>query len=89
MNAFLCERYKDYTCPCSFLGVSSIKEHVLNLWAFFLCDLENRFPKLHGGLLGFFNLKNTGSKISVDSIDEMISGTPFITNDISQLSFSV
>jgi len=89
MNAFLCGGHKDYTCPYSFLREISIKEHVPNLWAFFLGDLENWFLKLFGGQLEFFNLKNTGSKISVNNIDGMISGIPFITDDISQLSFSV
>ena len=89
MNAFLCGGHNDYTYTYNFLGASSIKEHVPNLWAFFLYDLENRFPKLHGGQLGFFNMKNTGSNISVNNIDGMISGIPFITDDISQLSFSV
>ena len=89
MNAFLHGGHKDYTCPCSFLRESSINEHVSNLWTFFLYDLENQFPKLHGGQLGFFTLKNIGSKISVDNIDGMIGGIIFITDDISQLSFSI
>ncbi len=89
MNAFLCGGHKDYAYPCSFLRASSIKEHVPNLWAFFLCDLANWFLKLRGGQLGFLNLKNTSSKISVNNIYGMISGILFITDDVSQLIFSV
>ena len=89
MNAFLCGGHKDYTYPYSFIRASSIKEHVPNLWAFFLYDLANWAFKLHGGHRIFFNLKNTSSKISVDSTAGMISGIPFIADDISQLSFSV
>ena len=83
MHAFLCGGHKDNTCPCNFLRESSIKEHVPNLWAFFLCDLANWFLKLHGGQLGFFNLKNTSSKINFNNINRMISGIPFITDDIA------
>jgi len=68
--------------PCSFLRASPIKEHVPNLWALFLNDLANWFFKLHGGQLGFFNMKNAGSKISFNSIDGMISGIPFIVDAI-------
>lgn len=89
MNVFLCGGHKDYTCPCNFLIASPIKEHVPNLWAFFLSNLANWFLKLCGGQLGFFNMKNTCSKISVNNIDGMISGIPFIVDDISQLSFSI